>query len=193
MGMTETLRERYPSIYKDAAGKSTLDYGISCGEGWFVLLDTLSALIVERASARNLTVQVLQVKEKFGGLRFYLRGHDRYISGLIGAAESLAYRHCEKCGKLGRLYAGGWRRILCCEHFEAANREALPIEGYDDEDEMGEDGLPDYDKAEAAGEMRFNTYDNEPADEAAERREGFDRMIAALQARTDPGTGALRP
>lgn len=187
MGMNRTLRERYPSIYKDAKGAPTLDYGISCGEGWFPLLDTLSALIVERASARNLTVQAIQVKEKFGGLRFYLRGHDHYISGLIDAAESQAYRHCEKCGKPGRLYAGGWQRILCREHFEEANQGVMLRERH----EPG-DGLPDYDTATEASEVRFRTFDNEPPAEEAERREGFDRMVAALQARTDPETGGLR-
>lgn len=189
MGMTETLRERYPSIYTDAEGAPTLDYGIACGEGWFPLLDTLSALIVERASARSLNVKTLQVKEKFGGLRFYLRGHDPYIGGLVDAAEELSLRHCERCGLPGRAYLGGWHRILCRTHFEEANRGVMLREGY----EPGADGLPDFDKADAAGKVRFRTLRGEPPAEAAERREGYERMVAALRERTDPDTGGLRP
>lgn len=57
-----------------------------------------------------------QVKEKFGGLRFYYSGGDDYISGLKSMAESMSYVTCEECGNPGKPNSGGWIRTLCTTH-----------------------------------------------------------------------------
>jgi hypothetical protein len=57
-----------------------------------------------------------QVKEKFGGLRFYYRGGDEYISGLAAMAESMSYVTCETCGNPGSPTKGGWITTLCKDH-----------------------------------------------------------------------------
>lgn len=57
-----------------------------------------------------------QVKEKFGGLRFYYRGGDEYISGLSAMAESMSYVTCETCGKPGKSNNDGWIKTACDEH-----------------------------------------------------------------------------
>jgi len=57
-----------------------------------------------------------QVKEKFGGLRFYYSGGDDYIRGLVGMAEAMAYRTCEECGVTNEFVtqsSGGWIRTTC--------------------------------------------------------------------------------
>lgn len=61
-------------------------------------------------------VVAIQVKEKFGGLRFYYMGGDEYIRGLENMAESMSYRTCEVCGAPGTSTKGGWIRVLCEEH-----------------------------------------------------------------------------
>lgn len=61
-------------------------------------------------------VVAIQVKEKFGGLRFYYSGGDNYIDGVVAMAESLSYRTCEVCGAPGTSTEGGWIRTLCEEH-----------------------------------------------------------------------------
>jgi len=61
-------------------------------------------------------VVVDQVKEKFGGLRFYYHGGDNEVSGMVRMAESWAAVTCEKCGNPGHLRHGGWIRTLCDEH-----------------------------------------------------------------------------
>ena len=61
-------------------------------------------------------VTVAQVKEKFGGLRFYYNGGDDYVRGLVTMAESWADKTCEKCGNLGTHRHGGWIRTLCDAH-----------------------------------------------------------------------------
>lgn len=61
-------------------------------------------------------VTVAQIKEKFGGLRFYYDGGDDYVSGLVDMAEAWANRTCETCGTLGSQRSGGWIRTLCDKH-----------------------------------------------------------------------------
>lgn len=57
-----------------------------------------------------------QVKEKFGGLRFYYRGGDEYIHGLAAMAESMSYATCEECGNPGSPNSGGWISTRCAAH-----------------------------------------------------------------------------
>jgi hypothetical protein len=61
-------------------------------------------------------VEAMQVKEKFGGLRFYYSGGDSYIDGVTAMAESMSYVTCEECGKPGTQTSGGWIQTLCDEH-----------------------------------------------------------------------------
>jgi hypothetical protein len=51
--------------------------------------------------------EVLQVTEKFGGLRFYANcRRDEAIRPRIGTAANEYFRTCEVCGQPGTL--GGW-------------------------------------------------------------------------------------
>jgi hypothetical protein len=65
----------------------------------------------------------VQVKEKFGGLRFYVQAatdkHYQYIS----FAESMSYRTCEMCGAPGKTYTDGWHTTLCDIHAAMAGKE----------------------------------------------------------------------
>lgn len=63
-------------------------------------------------------IRVAQIKEKFGGLRFYYDGGDDEISGMVRMAESWASHTCEDCGNKGKQRGGGWIRTLC-DHHEA--------------------------------------------------------------------------
>jgi hypothetical protein len=77
---------------------------------------------------------VAQIKEKFGGLRFYYDGGDDKIDGMVRMAEAWADRSCEECGKPGTTRNTGWIKTLCDEH--DAQRRALYRDrfGYNDED-----------------------------------------------------------
>ena len=50
-----------------------------------------------------LKCEVTQVKEKFGGLRFYVDCNDDYIDGLISLAEGMSYNTCSECGETGEI------------------------------------------------------------------------------------------
>lgn len=77
-------------------------------------------------------IKVQQIKEKFGGLRFYYYGGDDVIDGMVRMAETWAGFTCEKCGNKGERRSGGWVRTLCDEH-EAEHQEKL--KNYRSEDE----------------------------------------------------------
>ena len=57
-----------------------------------------------------------QVKEKFGGLRFYTNGYTDEIGAMIRMAESMSYRTCEVCGNPGHSNNYGWISTLCDTH-----------------------------------------------------------------------------
>ena len=109
-------------------------WGITCGDGWFNILIGLCELINNRVNYINkqididfqkrrsslvpvtrnyLVCEVVQVKEKFGGLRFYIEGGDDYILGLIALAESMSYVVCSSCGNKGMPKKTGWLKTLC--------------------------------------------------------------------------------
>ncbi len=88
------------------------------GNGWRGILLRLHEQIV----AIDPGYSVVQVKEKFGGLRVYLRyvpGMDdntgrEQIRDAVWAAEEESYRTCEDCGKPGvKRESRRWIRTLC--------------------------------------------------------------------------------
>ena len=80
------------------------------GKGWHALIDRLY-------DAKPEDVRVTDVKEKFGGLRFYVGAAPEEYDDLIIEAEEESYTICERCGKPGELRPGGWIYTLCddCE------------------------------------------------------------------------------
>lgn len=79
------------------------------GPGWSALVDRLITRLFELGWDGNL----MQVKEKFGGLRFYIGSADQAVFDAIDAAEAESFRTCEGCGADGELRDGGWIRTLC--------------------------------------------------------------------------------
>ena len=85
-----------------------------CGDGWYPLIkDLITDLIV-----LGWDKQTCQVKEKFGGLRFYINGASEEIYKRIQTAEDLSYETCETCGEKGELRSVGWYKTLCNKHHE---------------------------------------------------------------------------
>ena len=65
----------------------------------------------------------VQVKEKFGGLRFYVQASTDKHYHYISFAESMSYRTCEVCGSPGERYTDGWHQVLCETHAKEYGRE----------------------------------------------------------------------
>ena len=73
----------------------------------------------------------VQVKEKFGGLRFYVQAATDKHYNYISFAESMSYVTCEQCGSPGKRYTDGWHTTLCDIHAAMLGRE----EEYESEEE----------------------------------------------------------
>lgn len=64
-----------------------------------------------------------QVKEKFGGLRFYYHGGDEFCNGVVQMAEAMSTCICEQCGAPGKIGGRGWIKTLCTPCRENINKE----------------------------------------------------------------------
>lgn len=92
-------------------------FGFECGDGWFGLIWDLCEEIDKMLKANNVEgFEVIQVKEKLGGLRFYCNNSTKEIDQAINKAEEKSYTICEVCGKPGKLRNDGWLSTLCAEH-----------------------------------------------------------------------------
>jgi hypothetical protein len=61
-------------------------------------------------------VEAVQVKEKFGGLRFYINGGDDTVFAFISFAEQMSYYMCEFCGSTKNIgQTSGWITTECKE------------------------------------------------------------------------------
>ena len=117
------LNEKYPKIFQPTP------FHFECSDGWYDLIDTVCSNIQSHVDQKRMSkdlgdmndeefneehqTRAAQVKEKFGGLRFYVDGGDDYIYGIIALAESMSYRICESCGSKGSIRRGPWIRTLC--------------------------------------------------------------------------------
>lgn len=83
--------------------------------------EAVTAIDVERArlkmSAAAAEVPVaVQIKEKFGTLRFYVNGGTTKTEAFIEFAEYHSGRICETCGAPGKTRGEGWLTTLCELH-----------------------------------------------------------------------------
>lgn len=85
----------------------------SVGPGWYGLIKSL----IEKSIAAGWNKEVCQVKEKFGGLRFYINGASTEVHDIISQHEKLSYEICEQCGEPGEVRGGGWIQTLCDKHY----------------------------------------------------------------------------
>lgn len=132
----EELAKRHPDLFQKAEVQD-----FECDDGWYNILDTLCGLIssdVKRArttlewcrnkndgiieaeetlkqALENLPI-IQQVKEKFGGLRFYTDRETKEVGAFIRFAEEIAEITCEQCGAPGEKRNTGWIKVRCDKH-----------------------------------------------------------------------------
>lgn len=113
---SKSMEDKYPKIFVGKYG------GFAVGKGWYPILDKLCANIQHhidwkvKQGQEIAQVEVQQIKEKFGGLRFYHSGGDDHIHGMVQMAEAFAGTLCEECGGIGKRRSGNWVRTLCDTH-----------------------------------------------------------------------------
>jgi hypothetical protein len=107
------LRDRYPEFFSHAPLRE-----IACLPGWLDLIDELCRTLKTHMDAHPELplIQVRQVKEKFGGLRFYYSGGDTACRELVACVEERSMSICEVCGQAGTLGGEHWLSVRCLDH-----------------------------------------------------------------------------
>jgi hypothetical protein len=126
-------------------------FGIECNDGWYNLLNALCYQIQSRIDWREdfnnriiernkkedpegqigqqllqeyiPQVVVIQVKEKYGTLRFYYDGGDEEIGGMVTMAEAMSVVTCETCGNTGKIRGRRWFYTACDKHTREEDKE----------------------------------------------------------------------
>lgn len=88
-----------------------------CLPGWYALIDTLCLALQERTDlCGDPQIVAVQIKEKYGTLRFYVDAASEEQFALIDLAEHASAQTCDICGALGTLVSDGWMRARCERH-----------------------------------------------------------------------------
>ena len=87
---------------------------LEIGKGWYQLVISLDAALIKI----DPEYKIAQIKEKFGGLRYYVSlecddSSRERIYNLINVVEHLSLVTCEECGQPGKITGGVWIKTLC--------------------------------------------------------------------------------
>jgi len=104
-----SLSEEFPDLYKGFQG-------FQCRDGWYDILFDLSVDLCW-LTLEDISFRAVQVKEKFGGLRFYVTHETKEVTEAIREAEDRCGETCEWCGKPGQPTKDHrWFLTLCETH-----------------------------------------------------------------------------
>jgi hypothetical protein len=98
------MKARWPTAARNVV------CGAWCPPGWTHLVEPLFDLCEQHG------VEVHQVKQKFGGLRFYTGPAPKDVTRAIALAENESFATCEVCAGAGRSRRGC--QTLCDAHAE---------------------------------------------------------------------------
>jgi hypothetical protein len=117
--LERALVNEYPRLFVDygAAPKhSPVAFAFDCGDGWFDLLDILCAQPVVLDLAEDgrevQPLRTMQIKQKYGTLRFYVGPATDEPFALIAFAEALSARGYETFGNKGHIRGTTWLQSL---------------------------------------------------------------------------------
>jgi len=131
--LEKKLFNMFPDLYRDHKlpdSVSRMGDGFCVGDGWYDIIEDLSVkidiLFLKNKLNENDYPSVFQVKEKFGGLRYYMNDCSKLsaeckeeLYTLIQEAEAKASQTCQVCGKPGHLVDDGhWLVTLCVDHIK---------------------------------------------------------------------------
>ncbi len=126
------LKQAFPSMFRN------LDY-IETRDGWLNLIYRLTKKIEETCRDHGLSGEQMpyasQIKEKFGSLRYHMRGREHWTDDLMDEIvaikkeyEDESLRTCERCGQSGSLHTSTGVWMVRCPECLAVEGEARRIE-----------------------------------------------------------------
>ena len=120
--LEKQLFDKYPNLYADKdlpCTQSLVCFGFEMENGWYSIIDELSSKLEElivkfkQDFPNEEHPKASQMKEKFGGLRFYMTSATDKMFALIDEAEKKCDHTCEICGEPGKLQPKGWLSVRC--------------------------------------------------------------------------------
>jgi len=129
--LQEKLFKKYPEIFANTDkpfSQSLMGFGICCEDGWYWLIEQLCS-VLQKGTDKYEDPQAVafQVKQKWGGLRFYVDGANDKQRAMISLVENMSLSICEDCGTMKnvKLVGKSWLRTLC-EDCEEKNKNESP-------------------------------------------------------------------
>lgn len=119
--LDDALCRDFPNTFRDRNGSARdtcMCWGFECGDGWEPIIrqaaEKIEPILHKYFEGyQDASMTSAQVKEKFGGLRWYWTSAVDEIYDIVREAESKSFETCEECGKPGQTRPGGWIQTLC--------------------------------------------------------------------------------
>lgn len=112
----DIFKQQFPRVFHNA----DLPFGLECSAGWDPLIATLCTQIDHiLRQAPGASIQIRQIKEKFGALRFYYgtsgldEARTQVLRELVSRAERNSQELCENCGRPRQSRRNDWILTLC--------------------------------------------------------------------------------
>jgi len=135
--LSKRITDAFPWWFRPENPYSLMKYGFTVDGGWFSILwdlcTQIKTILLNRGAPLD-CYEVIQVKEKFGGLRWYydLNLLDEELKAtlwkeivpLVREAERKSYKTCETCGSTDNTVKtqprpqGAWTLTKCKECFD---------------------------------------------------------------------------
>lgn len=150
--------EKYPIMFRERnlpMNQTCMCWGFNIGKGWYSVLDELCEKLEFIYKQSNIRVIFQQVKEKYGGARFYFgtekeKGKENndddkqwidIISNEVSRAEQICDYVCAECGchKNDTITIGGWVYDCCEKCLKKNERTAKGIKIWNDRKELEEE------------------------------------------------------
>jgi hypothetical protein len=151
--------ETYPLQFSERKlpmSQTCMCWGFCIGKGWYSILDELCSMNEVIAKLTGVRVIFGQIKEKFGGARFYYNLDTKEsklnkeetriacyaIEDLISTKEELADFTCAECGEQrdGMITCGGWVYDVCPDCFKKLNPKRIDsLELWQKKSDLGDD------------------------------------------------------
>ena len=131
----KALRKRYPFLiirdWKDNPIEEEYTYLDDMPDGWrrafgIQMCEEIRKVLVKKN--RLYIYRIEQVKEKFGGLRWYAYGSTTEIDKIIDKYEDISYHTCVCCGRPATKMSYGWICPYCDKCAEKIGGEYRDIE-----------------------------------------------------------------
>lgn len=111
----DDLVQQHPVLF--AAGNRPENSDLPAG--WFDLASRTCAELEALPNSTYFSKRVVQIKEKFGTLRWHFEDPVRVpaaAGAIVQRAQAQSARTCMACGKEGQARRTRWIQILCDEH-----------------------------------------------------------------------------